>query len=472
MGAPETTPGLESFVLDILGQQPKINRLYTHLTLCFPLSDDLYSSSEAIVKILTKGLERLSENFPWVAGKVVRYDDGNFMIRPSGRSTHFILKEYKEHHDGDPHDVPDWTTLENAKFPFSMLDELSIAPQKTLAVSSEESISERPILVFLVQANLITGGLLLTFSAQHGSMDMRGQAQVMHLLAKACREEKFTGSELRNGNMNRENIIPLLDESDLGPDRPIPINPVGERDKTKTSPLKSHQQSQNNCTWAYFLFPDTSLAALKSIALTTTPLGGFVSTDDALSAFVWQSITQARLPRIAKADSIHYNSTLSRNVDVRRHFGIPESYPGLVIAATIHTAAIDVLSHESLGTLAAELRSALNARSLKYKTCKLATIISKDRNSEMANFVPKGVPELDVRISSWAKENCSSLDFGFGKPVAVRRPRFREGAREGLVYFLPKSIDGEIAVGICLRDEDMERLKTDHQFSKFGRFIG
>ncbi|KAL1856618.1 hypothetical protein Plec18170_003587 [Paecilomyces lecythidis] len=465
MGVSDTTESLESFYLDILGQQPKINRLYTNITLCFPLPGDSDSPIKAIGETLTKGLGRLSASFPWVAGKVVQDDDGNFKIQPFEKSPQFI---YRDDHYGNPQDVPDWTILERAKFPFSMLDEPSIAPKKTVMVSNEES----PTPVFLIQANLISRGLLLTFSAQHGSMDMRGQAQVMHLLAKACRDEPFTNLELHSGNMDRKNIIPLLNGSDLGPDRWIPMNTVSEGDKTKTFSMKSQQQPENDCTWAYFLFQDASLNTLKSIALTTTPLGGFVSTDDALSAFVWQSITRARLPRIAKTNTIQYNSTLSRNVDVRRHFGIPDSYPGLVTTATIHTAAIDVLLQESLGTLAADLRSALNPTSLKHKTCRLATIISENKNSDMASFVPKGVPELDVRISSWAKENCSSLDFGFGKPVAVRRPRFREGAREGLVYFLPKSLDGEIAVGICLRNEDMEQLKTDQQFSKFGTFIG
>ena len=64
-------------------------------------------------------------------------------------------------------------------------------------------------------------------------------------------------------------------------------------------------------------------------------------------------------------------------------------------------------------------------------------------------------PELDVRLSSWAKENLCALEFGFGfeigKPEAVRRPRFSEGAREGLVYFLPKTLHGEIVVGVWLK---------------------
>jgi hypothetical protein len=65
--------------------------------------------------------------------------------------------------------MPDWHAFRTAKFPFGMLEESIIAPWKTLAVSNG-SASELP--VFLVQANFVTGGLLLTFNGQHGSMDM------------------------------------------------------------------------------------------------------------------------------------------------------------------------------------------------------------------------------------------------------------------------------------------------------------
>lgn len=54
----------------------------------------------------------------------------------------------------------------------------------------------------------------------------------------------------------------------------------------------------------------------------------------------------------------------------------------------------------------------------------------------------------------------------------MRRPLFIEGAREGLVYFLPRTLDGEITVGVFLRDEDLERLKGVEEFAEFGTYIG
>jgi hypothetical protein len=37
---------------------------------------------------------------------------------------------------------------------------------------------------------------------------------------------------------------------------------------------------------------------------------------------------------------------------------------------------------------------------------------------------------------------------------------------------MPRALDGEITIAICLRDEDMERLRADEEFAKYGRYTG
>ena len=437
--------------LDALAQQPGINRLYTQLTFCFAHSDD---SLDSLVETLTDGLERLLANFPWVAGKVVN-ENGRFKITPE-KTSRLVVRDLRH----DP-SVPGWETLRHANFPFSMLDESVIAPDKTLVVTDVSTL-EMP--VFIVQANFINGGLLLTFNAQHGSMDMAGQSQIINLLAKACRDESFSSSELSIGNLNRKNMIPILDNY-------VPGSEL-EHQIVKDSPIitarpVTPQSEPHERVWAYFAFSASSLAALKAHASKALPQGSFVSTDDALSAFIWQSITRARLPRYSTLSEAQ--STLSRNVNMRRYLSIPSTYPGVIVNSTVHTSAIDTLAKAPLSTVAAQLRAALDPKALAYRTRALATLISQGGK---ASFAAGNAPELDVRLSSWAKERCYEYDFGFGKPEAVRRPRFTHGAREGLVYLLPKAPDGEIAVGLCLRNDDLERLRRDAEFAKFGTYVG
>jgi trichothecene 3-O-acetyltransferase len=447
---------LDDFPLDVFGQQPRINRIYTQITFCFPIIDEQPELPiEATIRTLQDGVERLSTSFPWTAGKVVQ-EHGLYKIRAREGSLSIVIKELR-HHDS----MPSWDILQKASFPFSMLDECTIAPVKTL---SEEAGPE--LLVFLVQANIISGGLLITFNGQHGSMDMAGLGEVIRLLAKACRNEPFTTSELAVGNMRRDNIFCLIGKDDLS---------GGEGDSTGNSVDErvAPQIEIPSCSWAYFLFSASSMRALKSEAMSTIPTSDFVSTDDVLSVFVWQSITRARLRRLGVGSDL--TSTLSRNVNVRRYLDVAPGYPGVITHSTTHSISIDTLVEKSLGSLAVDLRSALDPKVIAEETRASALHIMKG-GAAKATFASTSTPELDVRLSSWAKEKCYEVEFGFaagtGKLEAVRRPRFMDGAREGLVYLLPKALDGEIAVGICLRDADLEILKTDEVFVKYATYIG
>jgi len=169
---------------------------------------------------------------------------------------------------------------------------------KTLPGSSGKALSDITP-VFLLQANFITGGLLLTFVGQHNTMDMTGQGHVIHLFSKACCNEQSTSEELSSGNQTRRNIIPLLGDSyQQGLELAHQMVPtttsqyIASGTDGPPAPLTSL-----DCTWAYFLLNSTSLTALKSLAEESVILpNSYISTDDALSAFIWQSVIRARLP--------------------------------------------------------------------------------------------------------------------------------------------------------------------------------
>ncbi len=128
---------------------------------------------------------------------------------------------------------------------------------------------------------------------------------------------------------------------------------------------------------------------------------------------------------------------------------------------TYHKYSLQQLIEAPLGVIASQLRSAIdpNKSNLGYKTRALATFLDHTPDKNIVSFVATLDLSTDIMLSSWAKRNCYELDFnlGLGKPEAVRRPQF--DPIESLIYLMPKRLDGEIAVGICLRDEDMERLR-------------
>ncbi|KAF9532140.1 transferase family-domain-containing protein [Crepidotus variabilis] len=443
------------YEMDLQGQQSSL-QIYTQLCLCYPIK--ILTAHTAIVDILNNGLERLSAGFPWLAGQVVNegasaHSTGIFKIKSLERTPRLVVKDLRN----DPA-APTMESLRQAKFPFKMLDESIVAPHRTLP---DSSTSDSP--VFLVQATFIIGGLLLTFVGQHATMDITGQGQIIRLFSTACRKEPFTPEELSIGNLPRRTIIPLLDDSykpGLEVDHQIVKPPFPAPPSTEPLPTS---------TWAYFIFTHTSLAALKSLA-TETLTSGFISTDDALTAFIWQSILRARLPRLSPTIDV----TLARAIDPRRYLNIPQTYPGVVQNMTYHTYPLRKLVDEPLGSIAAELRSVLDFKTSKigFNTSALATLIDRTSNKTTINVTASLDLSKDIMLSSWAKVECRDLDFslGLGKPECVRRPRF--DPVESLLYLTPKAGDDEIAAGLCLRDEDMQRLKVDKEFVKYGTYIG
>ena len=141
---------------------------------------------------------------------------------------------------------------------------------------------------------------------------------------------------------------------------------------------------------------------------------------------------------------------------------------------TYHTYTLQKLVEEPLGGVASQLRSALDPKTsnLGYSTRALATFLNRTPDKSIISFTATLDLSADIMFSSWAKLDCYELDFnlGLGQPEAIRRPQF--GPVESLIYLMPRTLDGVIAVAICLRDEDMERLRADEEFAKYGRHVG
>ncbi|CAG7970120.1 unnamed protein product [Penicillium olsonii] len=445
--------------LDIFGQVPGMYKLYTQLCSIYPADT---TSDATCINTLTNGLDRLAQSFPWLTGHVVNEGAGDgctgvFRIIPL-HNIQLVVKDLRS----DP-SAPTMDGLRRAKYPFTMLDENVIAPCPTLNLpGNPPNITSESALVFCVQANFIDGGLMLTTVTQHNVMDMTGHDFVLKLLSKACKNEPFTSEDLALGNMDRSGAIPLLDTS---------YTPGPELAGHIVKPSLNETSAPAKSTWAYIEFSETQLAALKVLASSSLPPStSFVSTDDAVSAFVWQCIARARASRLG-ANS---NSMLARAVDPRTLLDMPKEYPGLVQCMAHSTDTIQKLSDEPLGVIAAQLRSQLDPKEndLAFKTRALATYMSRSEDKSRASVTASVDVSSDFMLSSWSRTQSYEQDFGLelGKPEAVRRPHFTPF--EGLGYLMPRSPAGELPVAICLRDEDWARLRTDPEFLRFATYIG
>ncbi|KAI0860538.1 putative trichothecene 3-O-acetyltransferase [Xylaria cubensis] len=461
MNAINTKPEL-NITLDLFGQ--RIVPVFTQISFCFEIPDDF--RVEDIPNVLIRGAECLAEHFPWVAGQVVcegatENNTGCYKIKFLEDKPQVWVRYLQ-----DDASFPSWNTLKQSGFPMNALDESIVAPRKTTSGPGQSTPAE----VFQLQATIIKGGLILTFLGHHQAMDGTGQAQVISLFSKACRGETFTHEELRIGNLSPENSVQILND----PWTPGPELEYNILKQETSQPGPGRVQcpfSMELGVWSYFNFPAPALRELKSQAnRTISPNLGYITTDDALTAFVWQSIARTRLPRYAPTAE----ALFARAVDLRRYLNIAETHPGFVQSMTYHNSSMGQLAHGSLGAIAADFRVAVDpiTSNLEYHGRSLATLISHTPDKRTISFLAGCDLSRDVMLSSWANQNSYQLDFGLGlgRPHAVRRPRF--DSLPGLVYFMPKSPDGAIGVAICLSADDTENLRSDIKFIEHAIHVG
>ncbi|EPS42141.1 hypothetical protein H072_3974 [Dactylellina haptotyla CBS 200.50] len=453
---------LDDFYLDIFGQQG--TPIYTQICFCYSIPDNSPAAYMRINEILQAGLERLSASFPWIAGQIVHEPgeggSGVYKIKYLDDIPKVVVKDLRT----DP-TAPTMAQLRESSFPFRLLDERVICPRDTLILPFQETLN-----VCLIQTTFINGGLLFTFLGHHAAMDGIGQNQIMNLLNKACRCEPFTDEELEIGNIPRKDIVPLFPESHQlgtelnnqlysvpgGPPPPPPPMSPGGNGKHRSPSLH----------WAYYIFSGESLKQLKAAA-TSSLANGYISTDDALTALVWQSVVRARLQRLRPSERVH----LARAIDIRRYLRMPATYPGCGTNMSFHDSIALHLAGHDLGTIATNLRASIDPKTSKLGnlTKSYATHLSRTSDKNSINLTASLDLSKDIMLSSWSKMNCYDLDFGFGlgNPEAVRRPQFKPV--ESLFYFMPKKQDGEVAVALCLRDEDFEALNSDEEFIEYGK---
>ncbi|XEU95854.1 hypothetical protein FSHL1_001139 [Fusarium sambucinum] len=441
--------------LDIMGQQPPLLTIYTQMSLVYPVSDP--SQYPTIVSTFEQGLSRLSKAFPWVAGQV-KAQEGNpglFSIVPYEETPRLVVKDLR-----DDSSAPTIEGLRKAGFPIEMFDENIIAPRKTLPIGPGTGPNDpKPVLLF--QLNFIEGGLILTINGQHGAMDMTGQDAITHLLSKACRNESFTAEEISVMNLERKTLIPLLENYKLGPELDHQI--------AKPAPAGQAPPAPATASWVFFSFTPKALSELKDVATKTLDASTkFVSTDDALSAFIWKSTSRVRLARVDASAPTEF----CRAVDARPQMGVPGTYPGILQNMTYQESTISEIANEPLGATASRLRSQLDREHLRKRTQALVTYMHDIPDKSSISFTADADPSTSIMLSSWAKVGCWEYDFGFGlgKPESVRRPRFEPF--ESLMYLMPKKPDGEVTAMLSLRDEDLERLKVDEEWTKYAKYIG
>jgi len=451
-----------SHLQDVMGSLPMLKR-YIVVCLAFTLDDTSTSRSEA-ERSLHDAVDRFGQAFPFLTGQVVM--DGR-REGHSGRPKVIPLQDHIQLDVKDLDEFPSMQEIREAQYPFSMLDCKVLAPSIASSWSSEGFQQIAPVL--MLQANFIRGGLLLTFAGNHMMMDMTGLGMTISLFSKACRAEPFTREEVLQGNQPRGNVVPLLgDKYQPGPELDDSlVKPRAMEEKNNPSlDSVAVQAPQYPPKWVYFNFTAGNLTQLKEQAGNQT-VAPYISTDDAVGALCWQSLARARLPRLGS----HVRTVFARPISARKYLGLQGYYLGHMVDM-VYEAEEDVWQHR-LGDIAGRLRQLLlQDEKIAYHTRAFATMLSRlaDKN-QIANGARLDL-NRDIILSSYANIRCCELEFGpaLGVPDAARRPRME--AWPSLLYMMPKSRNGDIAVAFCVSEEDLAILRRDEGFMAYADYLG
>lgn len=442
--------------LEIFGQNDVLS-IMTPFVYIFPSNEPDISK---FTDTLHSGLVQLTAAFPWIAGKIIstgrtETSSGVFKITSLNPTPNLVVKDWR-----NDSTAPTMATLVDSEVPCRMVKEKFFAPITVLRSGDED---RSPLLQ--LQLSIITGGVVLSVMANHQAMDGTAQDQICYLLDKACNNILYTEEEIRIGNLERETIVDIFDD-DWQP------SPKSMYRRSPSSGEKTEQEdkSQDNKVdhhWIDILFSPSSLATLKS-AISRHLESGFISTDDALTALIWQSLAKARLARYPPSTT----TTIGRSVNPRKYLGIPATYPGYISNNAYSTYTLKDLAGASVSSIAVELRSKVSAvTGIRDTTKEFATLLHRAVDKNTVNINATLDLDVDVIFSSWANMRGYQFDFGLGlgKPTYFRR--MDHLGVPSLGFLLPKRPDGENILSICLRTDDLAILRSDPIFTTYGRFL-
>jgi hypothetical protein len=445
---------------------------YTILTLGFPIADE--SQQEAVIQVLSKATSEIIGAYPWLAGQVVnetaKEDEGK------GSGVYRVV-EYKPHEQGTKFLhvkdcralCPSYADIVKARAPLSKLDGRILSPAYGFPNMYPNSVVE-PVLI--MQANLITGGLLLTICAQHNVMDANGNAMFIRQFASLCRGQRLSEEQVRIGNSDRETIIPPLKPGQEA--LPLEIFRLPSMlSLANADPAAANWPPANSGTgWKCFRFTAANVAALKAEAskeCSSEKEAQYISSNDAVSTFTWTRIVAARSRRLPKGG----NTQLIRGVNARTRLDSPISdwYMGHVILCSLTTVPVENAINDSLSSTTLKVRrSLLDVNDHQIRSFFELLKTEKDRTT--INYGAKMDSEADIMITSFAGLGLYDADFGelLGKPDFVRRPTLPAGTAP--CYIMPVTREGDIDIIFVISQEEFEILQADAKWTEFTEVIG
>ncbi|KAJ3781901.1 transferase family-domain-containing protein [Lentinula aff. detonsa] len=421
------------------------------------------------VRRLQRVLELLLDYYPHLTGRLNIATDGTYEITRIGTGAELLVAKCTDRLDSFSLDTPGQISLmdlpgaSNALFgPFD---------------ASLEGICRDPL--FTVQhTRFACGSVALGVRLRHNNCDGNGYFQLIRDLAELYRGLK---SDIIPTLARPPHFLSYMSDLDMTSDEKqealafkpslLVIDPLPEA-------ITAPSQPPPHVVGRILRFTGAELEALKVYATDPSTPNNWVSTFEAISALLYQSIYQARLQHFSEDPSAMSPPDFLTPLDFRgkRFPELPPAYFPNALLCLYTSLSHDMLSHAPLWQIAKHLHDLMrnkvpDAGHLKNTLRWIAAQPDKTRIRSGFRY-----GNGSIMVSQWAKfDMYAGTEFDDDeKPKLVSTPFTSISLVDGLAYTLPTEMQGKaggdkqaIDVNLALSEPIWEILERDEQLKQF-----
>jgi trichothecene 3-O-acetyltransferase len=371
-------------------------------------------------------------------------------------------------------------------FDYQQLDRDGLPPsaiKPELVSALPESADEDRAPAFRVQANLVDGGLIVSFYLHHCISDGTGMGllisgDILHddfAFQRDLKSSSHTVPDLSE----RLACFAKLKSVVRGALSWSSPNLLSDRHIDYKHALPSEAMARDASPpgrGCIFTFPDEKLSELRAslkAELTMRNPALELTTTDALQTLLWHHMTLARRPSLIEAHGTK-SSKLLTPVDIRKKLDkdkcLDDNYFGSAVDFSCAELSLEHLQrtdHASMTFTALAVHEAIRKVDDSYVRAAIALANSTDPTVDVRDLQASNMNRstgADMYITSWKNLRLyeADLDLGLGPPDWVRKPWSKD---PGSCIIMPKDPRKHaVEVVVQMTEDDMARLLMNQQF--------
>lgn len=442
-----------------------------YIRICFAFRAVDFARCNTAIESLRSFIRQIVDAKPYLSGYTVQCSTAD---RPYGRcEVHFNTAgfvndtqlEVRELRNTDG-SLVNYDELDNAGLPPSRLrpEEVALLPT---------DVDDRPRApLFHVQANVVDGGIIVSVYLHHCVSDGKGFELLVTgevLRGELAFQRHLTDITTPTAGLDDRLKLFAQQKTAVGQKLSSPsLNAPGTR-KIQVRNVHDRERPKNKPGRGCIVWLDRTKIHMLHAASLASGNNADLTRQNVLMAFLWQHMTRARRPSVLQHPNVA-SSKLLIPVDIRSRINdqISESYFGAAVDFAKAELTLDVLVSEQLGTIAAEVRRAVDEVNDCYVRQAIAVANLAGVHTDVADLQAANMDRVtgaDMYITSWLHLKMYQADFGMGlgPPDWVRKPWSRD---PGSCIILPdKGVDpGYYEVVVQMTERDMNRLLDDKNF--------